>query len=91
MLSPCKSVKNPIDYMSTVCVNLFADRNECLLSHYCMHRCVNTAGSYYCECNDGYQLASNNHSCIGELKTRPAFLICTALLTCVCVSVYVCE
>ncbi|XP_048062009.1 EGF-containing fibulin-like extracellular matrix protein 1 isoform X1 [Megalobrama amblycephala] len=40
------------------------DRNECLLSHYCMHRCVNTAGSYYCECNDGYQLASNNHSCI---------------------------
>ncbi|XP_056326931.1 EGF-containing fibulin-like extracellular matrix protein 1 [Danio aesculapii] len=40
------------------------DRNECLLSHYCMHRCVNTAGSYYCECNDGYQLASNNHSCV---------------------------
>uniref|UniRef100_A0A671R977 EGF-containing fibulin-like extracellular matrix protein 1 n=1 Tax=Sinocyclocheilus anshuiensis TaxID=1608454 RepID=A0A671R977_9TELE len=40
------------------------DRNECMLSHYCMHRCVNTAGSYYCECKDGYQLASNNHSCV---------------------------
>nr|XP_055027106.1 EGF-containing fibulin-like extracellular matrix protein 1 isoform X1 [Misgurnus anguillicaudatus] len=40
------------------------DRDECLLSHYCMHRCVNTAGSYYCECNNGYQLANNNHSCV---------------------------
>ncbi|XP_077091306.1 EGF-containing fibulin-like extracellular matrix protein 1 [Siphateles boraxobius] len=40
------------------------DRNECLLSHLCMHMCVNTAGSYYCECNDGYRLASNNHSCV---------------------------
>uniref|UniRef100_A0A8C1LPZ8 EGF-like domain-containing protein n=1 Tax=Cyprinus carpio TaxID=7962 RepID=A0A8C1LPZ8_CYPCA len=40
------------------------DRNECMLSHYCMHRCVNTAGSYFCECKDGYQLASNNHSCV---------------------------
>ncbi|XP_026135079.1 EGF-containing fibulin-like extracellular matrix protein 1 isoform X3 [Carassius auratus] len=40
------------------------DRNECMLSHYCMHSCVNTAGSYYCECKDGYQLASNNHSCV---------------------------
>ncbi len=52
-----------------VCVNLFADRNECMLSHYCMHRCVNTAGSYHCECKDGYQLARNNHSCVGESKT----------------------
>ncbi|XP_017570734.1 EGF-containing fibulin-like extracellular matrix protein 1 isoform X1 [Pygocentrus nattereri] len=40
------------------------DRDECLLSHYCMHRCVNTPGSYYCECNSGYRLASNNHSCV---------------------------
>ncbi|KAF5895634.1 EGF-containing fibulin-like extracellular matrix protein 1 isoform X1, partial [Clarias magur] len=40
------------------------DRDECLMSHYCMHRCVNVPGSYYCECNTGYQLASNNHSCV---------------------------
>ncbi|XP_058240774.1 EGF-containing fibulin-like extracellular matrix protein 1 isoform X1 [Hemibagrus wyckioides] len=40
------------------------DRDECLMSHYCMHRCVNVPGSYYCECNPGYQLASNNHSCV---------------------------
>ncbi|KAM7385563.1 hypothetical protein PAMP_001642 [Pampus punctatissimus] len=40
------------------------DRDECALTHYCMHKCVNTQGSYYCECNTGYKLASNNHSCV---------------------------
>ncbi|XP_071336653.1 EGF-containing fibulin-like extracellular matrix protein 1 [Trachinotus anak] len=40
------------------------DRDECALTHYCMHRCVNTQGSYYCECNAGHKLASNNHSCV---------------------------
>ncbi|XP_041866711.1 EGF-containing fibulin-like extracellular matrix protein 1 isoform X2 [Melanotaenia boesemani] len=40
------------------------DRDECALSHYCMHGCVNTQGSYYCECNVGYMLANNNLSCI---------------------------
>ncbi|XP_060772887.1 EGF-containing fibulin-like extracellular matrix protein 1 isoform X3 [Neoarius graeffei] len=44
--------------------NYCRDRDECLMSHYCMHRCVNVPGSYYCECNSGYQLASNNHSCL---------------------------
>lgn len=51
-----------------VCVFLYfpADRDECALTHYCMHRCVNTQGSYYCECNAGHKLASNNHSCVGK-------------------------
>eukprot|EP00064_Thunnus_orientalis_P001608 superscaffoldBa00000111_g1611 len=40
------------------------DRDECALTHYCMHKCVNTPGSYYCECNAGHKLASNNHSCV---------------------------
>lgn len=50
-----------------LCVYLSLDRDECLISHYCMHRCVNTVGSYYCECDTGYKLSSNNHSCVGEL------------------------
>ncbi|XP_056465598.1 EGF-containing fibulin-like extracellular matrix protein 1 isoform X1 [Gadus chalcogrammus] len=40
------------------------DRDECLQSHYCMHRCVNLPGAYRCECNTGHKLASNNHSCV---------------------------
>ncbi|XP_037541802.1 EGF-containing fibulin-like extracellular matrix protein 1 isoform X1 [Nematolebias whitei] len=39
------------------------DRDECGLSHYCMHRCVNTRGSYYCECSTGYSLSQDNHTC----------------------------
>ncbi|KAM6956690.1 EGF-containing fibulin-like extracellular matrix protein 1 [Aplochiton taeniatus] len=44
--------------------DLCVDRDECFLSHYCMHQCVNTEGSYYCQCNEGHKLASNNHSCV---------------------------
>uniref|UniRef100_A0A8C6KM04 EGF-containing fibulin-like extracellular matrix protein 2 n=2 Tax=Nothobranchius TaxID=28779 RepID=A0A8C6KM04_NOTFU len=40
------------------------DRDECALSHYCMHRCVNTLGSYYCECSAGYKLTHDNHTCV---------------------------
>ncbi|XP_011601600.1 EGF-containing fibulin-like extracellular matrix protein 1 [Takifugu rubripes] len=40
------------------------DRDECGLTHYCMHVCVNTQGSYHCDCNVGYKLASNNHTCV---------------------------
>ena len=41
-----------------------SDINECLSSsHGCEHRCVNTEGSYYCECNDGFALGSNGRSC----------------------------
>uniref|UniRef100_A0A8C9FW68 EGF containing fibulin extracellular matrix protein 1 n=1 Tax=Pavo cristatus TaxID=9049 RepID=A0A8C9FW68_PAVCR len=38
--------------------------DECTLPPYCHHRCVNTPGSYYCQCNAGFQLASNNHTCV---------------------------
>lgn len=45
---------------------VLADRDECGLTHYCMHVCVNTQGSYHCDCNIGYKLASNNHTCVGK-------------------------
>uniref|UniRef100_A0A3P9PXQ0 EGF containing fibulin extracellular matrix protein 1 n=1 Tax=Poecilia reticulata TaxID=8081 RepID=A0A3P9PXQ0_POERE len=36
-----------------------------------MHGCVNTLGSYYCECNPGYKLAHNNYSCtVNECETE---------------------
>ena len=57
-----------------LCSHFPTDRDECLISHYCMHRCVNTVGSYYCECDIGYKLSNNNHSCVGE---------CSGLSSCV--------
>ena len=29
----------------------------------CQHVCVNTRGSYACECHNGYVLHSNQHDC----------------------------
>ncbi|XP_053316708.1 EGF-containing fibulin-like extracellular matrix protein 1 isoform X2 [Spea bombifrons] len=40
------------------------DIDECSLSSFCHHHCVNTLGSYYCQCNHGFQLAVNNYSCV---------------------------
>ena len=42
------------------------DINECERSRTCQHSCVNTVGSYRCECREGYTLSSNKYSCIGE-------------------------
>ncbi|KAJ7422938.1 EGF-containing fibulin-like extracellular matrix protein 1 [Willisornis vidua] len=44
--------------------NVCQDVDECTLPPYCHHRCVNTPGSYYCQCNAGFQLAANNHTCV---------------------------
>ena len=32
----------------------------------CTHVCVNTEGSYYCTCPSGYELKSDNNTCVGE-------------------------
>ncbi|XP_006815078.1 oncoprotein-induced transcript 3 protein-like [Saccoglossus kowalevskii] len=40
------------------------DLNECITSyHSCEHTCVNTNGSYYCDCVDGYTLDFNSWWC----------------------------
>lgn len=31
----------------------------------CDQNCINTAGSYICNCNSGYSLAVDGSSCIG--------------------------
>ena len=50
-------------------INLFTlDINECNTNNGgCQHTCTNTAGSYYCECNTGYELTSNGHTCSGNV------------------------
>ena len=45
---------------------LITDINECHFNKgNCRHNCYNTVGSYYCECNTGYKLHSDNHRCKG--------------------------
>ena len=50
--------------ITTCCLILFTDINECLDSNGgCSHNCTNTVGSYYCECASGFILQPNNHNC----------------------------
>ncbi|XP_033845285.1 epidermal growth factor-like protein 7 [Periophthalmus magnuspinnatus] len=39
------------------------DVNECSEQRPCAHKCVNTAGSYRCECRDGFRLMGDGRSC----------------------------
>ena len=52
----------PIGYVqhySGECV----DEDECDFYTNCQHSCVNTEGSFHCDCNEGYELASDGYSC----------------------------
>uniref|UniRef100_A0A673YXD0 Si:ch73-173h19.3 n=1 Tax=Salmo trutta TaxID=8032 RepID=A0A673YXD0_SALTR len=40
-----------------------ADVNECEGSNPCQHQCYNIMGSFICQCEQGYELASNQASC----------------------------
>ena len=45
------------------------DINECtLMTDSCQHECINTVGSYICDCNVGYMLNPNGLYCTGEHK-----------------------
>ena len=46
----------------------FADIEECWIDSLnggCQHICVNTPGSYYCKCFDGYTLNADGKTCSG--------------------------
>lgn len=48
-----------------VCVS--ADINECEeMNGGCQQNCVNTLGSYYCECGEGFRIHTDAHTCIGK-------------------------
>ena len=45
-----------------------SDINECLSNNGgCHHNCHNSDGSYFCFCNNGYQLNGDGHTCEGML------------------------
>ena len=47
-----------------------ADINECTGVHSCQQLCVNTEGSYTCNCMDGFTLAEDGRNCTGGSLTE---------------------
>ena len=48
--------------------NIPIDINECRSKeHDCEEDCINTPGSYYCNCKKGYRLKSDMKTCEGTL------------------------
>ena len=46
---------------------VITDIDKCLENNgNCSHDCVNTEGSYYCECPTGYNLQTNKRICEGK-------------------------
>ena len=53
-------------------IGSFIDINECNSNNGgCEHSCMNTLGSYYCTCNSGYSLDSNEFNCTGKDSFKP--------------------
>ena len=54
-------------------INYFPDVNECLIAtdNNCSQLCINTNGSFHCQCNSGYILSSDNSTCNGWLTWLP--------------------
>ena len=62
MLTTTASSGCPIGYVqrhSGECV----DEDECDFYTNCQHSCVNTEGSFHCDCYEGYELADDQHNC----------------------------
>ena len=47
------------------------DVDECAIANgECEHECINTEGSFYCDCRGGHMLESNNRTCEGNENGR---------------------
>lgn len=55
------------------------DVDECQVHNGgCQHRCVNTPGSYFCECKPGFRLHADGRTCLGKQSpnlSRPPTLL----------------
>ena len=55
-----------------------SDYNECVDDNAgCDQICVNTIPGYYCDCNDGYSLDSDNITCVANADCSDG--VCTCL------------
>ena len=66
MLRSFRVASQPKALYSAYLLLLFADIDECESSgHGCQQVCVNTPGSYHCECEIGYLLTGDGLTCEG--------------------------
>lgn len=50
--------------LQSKCVVCFIDKDECSKDNGgCQHECINTFGSYVCQCRNGFVLHENKHDC----------------------------
>ena len=63
------------DYLSfLICTSL--DINECAIANgECEHECINTVGSFYCDCPGGHMLESNNRTCEGNENLKAEMIL----------------
>lgn len=54
------------------CLNVSTDIDECSAENGgCQHECVNTFGSYSCQCRSGFMLHDNRHDCKEGTACKP--------------------
>lgn len=60
------------------------DIDECELypNKLCSHICVNTVGSYRCECPNGYSLHTDESTCIRDQDSRKLMIKNTLIIIC---------
>ena len=73
------SLKEPTDvevsmqYLATeslvhIIINMFIDIDECSGINQCQQLCINTEGSFTCNCTEGFTLESDERNCTGKIS-----------------------
>ncbi len=63
----CDGMSNKYYIYFIIIDSLCVDIDECSdNSHNCSHKCINTVGSYVCDCDIGYHLDDAELNCIGK-------------------------
>ena len=62
----CTGMPLGTNYTNHACQS-YLDINECHTSNGgCHHNCINTIGSYACQCNEGFTSTNNGEYCSGK-------------------------